>query len=145
MNTVEQYYLNQVGSGIQGFQGHRYQRGAGFWGNLWSKVGFPVLKFLGREAAAGGLGLAADALEGKNMKQSAISQLKSGGRNTVGYLQKMLDQTGSGRRKKRRQKKRIGKPRKTIKRKRRRTKKSFNPKSPKRRRRRKSKKSGEWL
>lgn len=34
MNNLEEFYINQAGSGITGFSGVRYQRGSGFFGRL---------------------------------------------------------------------------------------------------------------
>ena len=122
MNPVTEYYVNQAGTGLSGFTGLRYQRGAGWLSNIWSQVGLPVLKFLGRQALSSGLSVAQDAIEGKNVKQSAIGQLKNSGRNTIGYLKNLTDQTGSGRKRKRCSKKSIKrgakKPKLAVKRKR---------------------------
>lgn len=96
MNPVTKYYVDQAGSGIPGFRGIRYQKGDGFWGDIWTRVGLPVLKFLGRTAANSGLNVAADALEGKNVKDSLISNLKAGGKGTVNYMQDLLAQQGKG-------------------------------------------------
>ena len=104
MNPVTEYYVNQAGSGLSGFTGLRYQRGGGWLSNVWSTVGLPVLKFLGRQALSSGLSVAGDAIEGKNVKESAIGQLKRSGRNTIGYLKDMTEQSGSGRKRRRRRK-----------------------------------------
>ncbi|RWS18673.1 hypothetical protein B4U80_00004, partial [Leptotrombidium deliense] len=96
MDEVLQYYRNQAGSGLSGFAGTRYQRGNGLFSNLWTKIGLPVLKFLGRQAISTGLNVASDALDGRNSKESAVDHLKTSGRNTVDYLKQLNQQSGRG-------------------------------------------------
>lgn len=102
MNAVDNYYLSQAGSGLSGFSGIRYQKGGGIFGSIWSRIGLPVLKFLGKQLASSGLSIAADALDGKDFKKSAVSQLKQGGKNTVAYLGDILSQQGQGRKRQQR-------------------------------------------
>lgn len=100
MNPLAEYYINQAGSGLSGFSGLRYQRGNGWFSNILSRVGLPVLKFLGKQALNSGLAIASDALEGKRIKDSAMSELKNTGRNTIGFIRQLADQSGSGRQRK---------------------------------------------
>ena len=77
--AYEEYYTNQAGSGLPGFQGLRYQRGHGL-GSLFRglvKVAAPLLKkgaialgkSLGKKALTAGVGLAQDYL-GDNKRES---------------------------------------------------------------------------
>lgn len=113
MDAVTEYYVNQAGTGIPGFQGIRYQRGQGFFSSLWSRIGLPVLKFLGKQAVDSGLSVASDALEGKNLKDSAMTHLRSGGKRTVDFLRNMNDQSGSGRKRRRKSIKKVKRLKKT--------------------------------
>lgn len=120
MNPYNNYYLNQVGSGLPGFQGVRYQRGAGFFGRLFSGTIFPFLKQLlpelGKRAIPSVAGLGQDILAGENVKQSALKRLKTLGHDiadeTLDQVKSRL-QRGSG---KRRRKKKTYKKKVTLKR-----------------------------
>ena len=105
MNAVSDYYIKQAGNGLSGFSGLRYQRGNGWLSNVWSKVGLPVLKFLGKQALNSGLSIASDALDGNSIKASAKNNLRNSGKNTLDYRKSLVDQSGSGRKRKRRCKK----------------------------------------
>ncbi|RWS08005.1 hypothetical protein B4U80_07507 [Leptotrombidium deliense] len=96
MDEVLEYYRNQAGSGLSGFAGTRYQRGNGIFSSLWTKIGLPVLRFLGKQAISTGLNVASDALDGRNIKESAVDHLKTSGRNTVDYLRQLNQQSGRG-------------------------------------------------
>lgn len=100
MNPLAEYYVNQAGTGLSGFSGLRYQRGNGWFTNILSRVGLPILKFLGKQALSSGLNIASDALEGKAIKESALSEIKNTGRNTLGFIKQLADQSGSGRKRK---------------------------------------------
>src|SRR5277367_1284114 len=86
MNPYASYYVNQVGSGLPGFQGIRYQRGHGFFGRLFSSV-VPLLKqvlpALGKRILPSAVGLAQDIIAGENVKQSTLSRLKEAGTNVA--------------------------------------------------------------
>jgi len=45
-NPYINYYVNQAGSGIGGFQGVRFQRGQGWFGNLFKNAILPLLNIL---------------------------------------------------------------------------------------------------
>ncbi len=83
MNPYNNYYLNQVGSGLPGFHGVRYQRGGGFFGRLFSGTIFPFLKQLlleiGKRALPSVAGLGQDILAGDNVKESALKRFKKMG------------------------------------------------------------------
>src|SRR5277367_3376805 len=104
MNPYALYYVNQVGSGLPGFQGIRYQRGHGFFGRLFSSV-VPFLKqvlpALGKRALPSVAGLAQDIIAGENVKKSALSRLKEAGANVAdeGFdiLKSKISGSGRGR------------------------------------------------
>jgi hypothetical protein len=140
MNPYTSYYVNQVGSGLPGFQGIRYQRGHGFFGRLFSNTLLPFVKQLlpgiGKRALPSVAGLAQDILSGENVGKSTLKRLKTLGSDvadeTLSHITSKL-QKGSGRRRKRRNltslfkklkvyKKKSGKRRKTRKTKRRKRK-----------------------
>ena len=83
----EDYYVGQVGRGHPVFTGPRTQRGYGLGGILGGlfRSAMPLLKqgakTLGREAIRTGVGIAQDALEGKNVKTSAQNRLRRAGRS----------------------------------------------------------------
>jgi len=110
---VNDYYDQQARTGISGFRGSRYQKG-GAWYDWILRKGLPVLKFLGKQALSGGLGVVGDLLEGDNLKTSAKKHLRQGGKNSVKFLADQM--AGSGRRRRR------------VVRRRRRTPKQYAPK-----------------
>ncbi len=81
------HYTRQLGRGHPVFQGSRTQKGFGL-GNILGglfRTAMPLFKqgakTLGRQALRTGLGIAQDALEGKNIKTAAQSRLKQTGRH----------------------------------------------------------------
>ena len=85
---IEQYFRRQVEGNPQYpvFRGVRYQRGYGL-GGVFRKLfryivpfvkehGVPILKTVGKTALNSATNLANDALEGKNIKESAKQRLK---------------------------------------------------------------------
>lgn len=81
------HYTRQVGRGYPVFRGAPTQKGFGL-GNILGglfRTAMPLLKqgakTLGRQALRTGLGIAQDALEGKNIKSAAQSRLKQTGRH----------------------------------------------------------------
>jgi len=99
--TVDDYFPQQVGHGVNVFSGVPRQRGYGL-GSILSRglsLATPLLtkqlakregKHLGNTLINAGLGMAADVLAGKSLKSSAASRLKSTGKSllsdTVTYL-----------------------------------------------------------
>ena len=80
-NPYLDYYTQQAGTGLTGFQGYRYQRGHGFFGRLISKAVFPLLKFLGKRALSTGADIATDVLVNKrNIADAAKERLENEGR-----------------------------------------------------------------
>jgi hypothetical protein len=139
-NPFAEYYTQQAGSGLTGFEGVRYQKGHGFFGRLLSKAIYPLLRFLGKQAFNTGINVASDVIEKKkNWRQSAKERMKETGKNVAKAgldRARLFQQTGEGRRKKRGRKKKSNHLFKAIKRKpKRRIKKK---KSIKRRKKRRS-------
>lgn len=81
----EDYYTHQVGHGLPVFEGPRTQRGSGLGGLLGGlfRSAVPLLKAgaktLGRQFLRTGVGIAQDALEGKNIKSAAKARIRSAG------------------------------------------------------------------
>jgi len=107
--TWELFFLNDVnqsGHGMLGFQGTRYQRGAGignFFGGLLRSI-LPMVKSagkaIGKQALHTGLNVASDALSGRNVGESFEEHAKTGTRNLLSKaevrLNKKPQQEGSG-------------------------------------------------
>lgn len=103
------YYKQQAGTGLAGFQGVRYQKGNGFFGRLLTGAVYPLLRYLGKQALTTGVNIAGDVLENKmNWKDSAKSRLKETGeyiaKDALSKARSRL-QGGSGKRRRRRKKK----------------------------------------
>ena len=117
MNPYINYYKQQAGNGLVGFEGVRYQKGHGFFGRLISSFAKPLLGYLGKKALGVGKDLAGDILQGKNFKESGKRRLKQGlkavGEDALSYGKRKLDQVGTGAKRRRITKK---KPKKPIKR-----------------------------
>src|SRR5258706_16411043 len=102
-NPYTNYYINQAGTGISGYDGIRFQRGNGFFGTIFKNAILPILKFLGKKVAATGVQVASDALSGENV----MSSIKTRGKQTLqdiaetaGERALRFAQTGKGRGKK---------------------------------------------
>jgi len=103
-NPYINYYVNQAGSGIGGFQGVRFQRGGGFFGNLFRSTIMPLLKYLGPKILKTGVSVASDAIAGENVLSSLKSHGKEAARDIasdVGDRVTRFAQTGTGRKRKR--------------------------------------------
>jgi hypothetical protein len=134
-NPYIPYYVKQVGSGISHYQGVKFQHGKGFFANLWKSALLPFLKTAGLETARASLGLAEDALAGKNMKQSAKARYGATGQllasDAIKRAHGLLDQEGSGKKRRKTNAVKATKADKCIKKKPKRKKASVGPKSPK--------------
>ena len=94
--AVEQYYRNQVGTGLPVFRGNRVQRGHGlgsmFKGLLKSVV--PLVKSgatsLGKKALSTGLDITRDVLSGQNFKDAARQRLRETGTKTLRKVQNKM-------------------------------------------------------
>lgn len=101
------YYVNQAGTGIGGFQGSErfpIHRGSGFFGNIWKNAIMPLLKYLGPKIIKTGASVASDAIAGENVLQSLKSHGKTAARDIasdVGTRAARFAQTGTGRKRRR--------------------------------------------
>ena len=86
------YYSQQKGHGLSVYRGTTIQRGHGIGGffSTLLKGAMPLamkgLKAVGRQAISSGWNIAKDALSGRDVAQSARTNLKRGGDNLVGRL-----------------------------------------------------------
>jgi hypothetical protein len=123
---MDDYYVNQAGSGLGGFSGVRYQKGDGFFGRMMSGSILPIIKkvlpYLGRQALATANDIAGDLSQGEKLKESFNKRFKSAaGRVGQDAMAKVRQLSGSGRRKRKRRvavcknvvKKRVTKRRRT--------------------------------
>ena len=111
-NPYVDYYANQAGSGIPGYQGARFQRGQGFFGNVFRSAILPLLKYLGKSAVSTGAQVATDALTGENVLQSLKTRGKAAAQNIASDASNRamrFAQTGTGRRRKRKKPKKVKK------------------------------------
>ena len=112
-NPYLSYYNNQVGSGLAGFQGVRFQRGHGFFGRIFSGIGNFVKQLapsLIKRTLPSAIGLAQDVMEGENFGQSTKKRLIEAGKNAADETLEQLKtriQKGSGIMKRRRPKSRF--------------------------------------
>ena len=127
-NPYIEYYSNQAGSGLAGFEGYRYQRGHGFFSSIFQNILKPLGRYLGRTALSTGVNIGNDFLHGENIKDSLNKNVKLTSKNMLGdaitRAQKFA-QTGSGKRRRRRKKtvikpkikKKVSKKTKTVRKK----------------------------
>ena len=104
-NPYLNYYVNQAGNGISGFEGIRYQRGGGFFGNILKSAALPLLKYLGKQVFSTGIDVAKGVMDGEPIKEAFKSRAKTKLRDVAGDAIKRAEvfrQTGRGRRKIRR-------------------------------------------
>lgn len=130
MNELQNYYIEQAGSGLAGFRGVRYQRGRGFFGRLLSGAVFPLLRFLGKNVLKTGTNVASDLLQSddfsiENIKDIAKNRAKEGA--VEAFKDGFRRMRGKGKRRKRITKRCV--KRKSIKRRQRRLKTKRSSKS----------------
>lgn len=106
-SDFKSFYKSQAGHGfsdIEIFRGTPYQRGYGF-GSLFKRFALPVLKYLGKTALKTGVSVGQDILENKNLKQSIKERGKEGLRSvaqgTLNKASNLLNQGGTGHKRKR--------------------------------------------
>lgn len=102
---MDSYYINQAGSGLGGFSGHRYQKGDGFFGRLIAGTVLPLIKkalpFLGKAALNTGVDIVRDVAEGQQFKESLKRRIRKTGDNIADKaISKVKEITGGGRGKK---------------------------------------------
>jgi len=100
-NEYISYYKNQIGSGITGFSGSRYQTG-----NSWKsffKILKPALQFIAKIGMKTAANIGSDLLEGESLDTSVINRLKESGKvvgkEAVNKLNSLSEQIGKGLRK----------------------------------------------
>lgn len=103
-NPYTQYYMNQAGSGIVSYSGHRYQSGKGF-GKILKKLA-PALKYIASKGWEAIRGIGGDIISGKHISDAGKNQLirsaesiLTDARDKVGEIKK---QKGLGRKRKKR-------------------------------------------
>lgn len=104
---MDDYYVNQAGSGLGGFSGVRYQKGDGFFGRMMSGTILPIIKkvlpYLGKQALSTAQDIAGDLSQGQKFKESVGKRFKSAaGRVGEDAMAKVRQLSGSGKRKRRR-------------------------------------------
>lgn len=94
----EDYYCNQVGGNF--FQGHAYQRGYGFFGDLRrfiTPLAVRAGKYLGKELWRTGKGVLTDVAGGSSLKDSARSHLGAASKRIkADVLHRLQQQHGKG-------------------------------------------------
>lgn len=100
---MDEYYVNQAGSGLGGFAGQRYQKGDGFFGRMISGTVLPMLKkvlpYLGKNLVSTAGDVMTDISQGQKLKDSVKSRLKeTGSRIGTDAMAKVKQFTGSGKR-----------------------------------------------
>ena len=97
--AVEQYYRNQVGTGLPVFRGNIVQRGHGL-GSMFKgllKTVVPLVnsgaKSLGKQALSTGLDITRDVLSGQNFKDAAQQRLRETGTETLRKVQNKMQST----------------------------------------------------
>ena len=101
---MDDYYMEQAGSGIGAYAGVRYQKGDGFFGRLISGSVLPIIKkvmpFLGKTALSSGLDVMNDWSDGAKLSDSlkkrgseALNKIKTSA------MKKMNEMNGNGKRK----------------------------------------------
>lgn len=97
-DDYQTYYLSQVGHGFNVFRGESVQTGHGigsFLGGLARKA-MPMLKNFAGKALKTGVSIAKDAIDGKDVGQSAIRHARKAGSELVGNLADHLHDAGDG-------------------------------------------------
>lgn len=109
-SNLKNFFNYQVGSGfndINVFRGAPYQRGHGI-GSLIGRFGIPILKFLGKHVLKTGVNVGADLLEKKKFKDAlkarAKETLKNATSESINKVNQLLQQSGTGLRRRKRPK-----------------------------------------
>ena len=100
--VMDEYYVQQSGTGMSAYSGVRYQRGYGFMGRLWKGAFLPVIKkvlpFLGKTALTTGIDIVNDVSNGRPFKESVKRRAKETGEAIEEKtMAKVRQMTGSGR------------------------------------------------
>lgn len=96
------YYARQAGQGLKVFKGRRTMSGHGFGGVLKSlfSAAKPFLKTAGKSLLNTGLAVAKDAVEGKNIANSAKARFAASGRDLLNDVTHSFVGDGSSRKRK---------------------------------------------
>lgn len=110
LNPYTKYYCIQAGSGISGYAGSKYQRGNGWFNNLFKKLK-PALKYVGKEGLKTLTSIGRDVISGENFSETSQKHLKASGKRVASKAFDEIDkfankgnpveQTGTGKRRKR--------------------------------------------
>ena len=101
--SFEDYYMSQAGSGLTAFQGYKYQRGHGFFGNAFRNILKPLGLYLGKNLLKSGVSIGNDLISGQNFKESLKNRLIESGENILSDSAERLKnyrQTGKGKKRK---------------------------------------------
>lgn len=139
---MDDYYVNQAGSGLGGFSGVRYQKGDGFFGRLVSGTLLPIVKkvlpYLGKQALSTAKDIAGDVSQGEKFTDSLKKRFKGTAERVGGdAMAKVRQMSGMGKRRRRKRpvickakpvKKRVKKrcPKRKVRKRKRTTKKAFD-------------------
>ena len=98
---MDEYYVQQSGTGMSAYSGVRYQRGYGFMGRLWKGAFLPVIKkvlpFLGKTALTTGIDIVNDVSNGRPFKESVKRRIQETGESVEEKaMAKVRQMTGSG-------------------------------------------------
>jgi hypothetical protein len=120
-DIYRQYYLNQAGHGMPVFQGSRGQRGHGIGSVLGGlfRSGLPLLKRAGKQVLKSASNIISDMAAGKKFSDVALGHIAKG-ISSFANDESASDQTGGRRvrrvRRRALKRKRVSKPKKSIKR-----------------------------
>ena len=110
-SDFHKHFQQQAVTGISDmtvFRGQPYQRGYGI-GSVFARFGIPILKFLSKQFVKTGMNVGNDYLAGNDLKESIKTHGKQGIRTAakegLGKLSQLIDQSGSGIRKRKRKSK----------------------------------------
>jgi hypothetical protein len=98
---MEEYYVNQAGTGLPYFEGSRFQKGFGSFFGRFIKGGFiPMLKYIGRKVFDSGYNITKDVVMGESIKDSAKKNIKNTVGEIAGDIFDKVTQKGKGRKRK---------------------------------------------
>ena len=101
-NHIIDYYKNQAGSGLAGFQGYKHQKGHGF-GSFFKSIWRNIVPYFAPKLVSAGVKVGNDFLGGQNIKSSLSTRLRETGGEILDDATtraKKFIQTGKGRRRK---------------------------------------------
>ena len=105
-NPYIDYYMNQAGTGIASYAGHRYQAGNGIFGKIFKKLK-PALKYVANKGWEAFNGVGNDVLSGNTIKEAGTKQLLRTADSILADVKTKINnakqQKGMGRKRKRRQ------------------------------------------